>query len=124
MKAADCGYGMSASSAKFCGVLLWLAMTLVSSAMSAQSMSYGPLFTEGTNAQGFPIFMLIWHCKRCVGLHGQALGSPKEVARYMPTIQAPVIKRYGYRCWTLCRDQQDHIVGKPSPDYRNPFAKF
>lgn len=104
-------------------VLFVVALGFGGGTAFTQSMSYGPLFADGVNAQGLPIFMLRCSRRRCIGLHGRGMGTPKEVARYMPAIPAATIMRYGYRCWILCRDSQGNIVGKPSPDYHNPYAK-
>lgn len=93
---------------------VFLSLGLVSAAASAQSMSYGPLYAEGRNAQDLPIFMLICRCRHCTGLRGKSVGSPKDVSRYMPAIPTEIIVRFGYRCLDLCRDPQGNIVGKPS----------
>lgn len=87
-----------------------------------QTASRGPLYIDGQNAQGYPIFMLRCSRSHCVGLQGKELGSPSDVARYMPEVRVPDIQKFGYECWTICRDQDGNIVGRPSPNYRNPYA--
>lgn len=104
-------------------ILLGIGLALASQAALTQTMSYGPLYVNGVNAQGLPVFMLRCQHERCVGLRGKDMGTPRHVARFMPAVPAATIRRYGYNCWILCRDPQGHIVGKPSPDYRNPYAK-
>lgn len=108
---------------KIRSVLIGAVLAIASQSGMTQTMSYGPLYANGVNAQGLPIFMLRCRRGRCVGLHGKDMGTAQHVARFMPAVPAAMIRRYHYRCWILCRDPEGKIVGKPSPDYRNVYQK-
>jgi hypothetical protein len=98
------------------------AMALASVA-AASTVEYGPLHTTGINQDGYPVFQMVCSSDRCVGLRGKELGSPKQVAVYMPAIVTSEIERLHYACAILCYDRDYNIVGKPSPNYHNPYAR-
>lgn len=105
-------------------VFLALVFALTAPLALSQTMSYGPLYSNGRNAQGYPIFMLLCRHDHCIGPQGKDMGSVNDVARYMPEVQVQDIQRYGYWCWVICQDRDGNIVGKASPNYRNPYQKL
>lgn len=102
--------------------LLMLMLAFVVSPTMAQTASMGPLYVNGRNAQGYPIFMLRCSPRHCVGLRGREMGSLADVARYMSEVKAADIEKYRYRCRIICWDRDDNIIGRPSTNYRDPYA--
>jgi hypothetical protein len=100
----------------------FLLVMLLTNPCHAQTRSIGPLFVNGTNPEGYPIFMLRCDYDQCTGPQGKRMGSPKDVARYMPEVRVNDIQQFGFDCWIICRDARGDIIGKPSPNYRNPFS--
>lgn len=104
-------------------LMLVLVLGLVSAAAGAQVASRGNLYISGKNQQGFDVFMVVCHRHTCIGPHGKKLGSVKNVAQQLPYVPAVAITKYGYWCWTVCRDNEGNIIGRPSPNYRNIYKK-
>lgn len=100
---------------------LILALVSVTATATAQVASRGPLFISGKDQCGFDVFMVKCRHQRCIGPRGQKLGTRDDVLPYLPYIPARAIDVHKLKCWKFCFDHEGNLIGKPSPDYHNPY---